>query len=133
MAYNDFFRDINNCLGVSPVGLIRRTILTGDVNPVAIYAVAAMQVEVTIIDAYIIPTTAVGGGTVTINTDVGAGMVALTDAMVCAAAGTVARAALIEQAGTQNIIGPADAVEAVRANDGPGGDGCFLHLLFHLN
>jgi len=131
MAYNDFFGEIDHCLGVSSMAVIRTTVLTGGVNPVALFAVGAIEVSITLFDAFIIPTTTVGGGTALVNTDIGGGgAAALTNAMACATAGTVARSTLMVVA--QRVVGPADAIEVVRANDGPGGDGCNLHLLCHL-
>jgi len=133
MAYDDLFGTIDNCLGVSSYGVIQYTILTNDTNPVAIRAVGGVEVSITIFDVWLIPTTTVGGGTVTINTDIaGGGAAALTDAIAAAVANTVGRAADIDQQTPQNVVGPADTIEAVRANDGPGGDGAIVYIMFYL-
>jgi hypothetical protein len=130
MAYNDFFGDIDNCLGVAPVGVLRNTVAAG-VDPVVVYAVGAIQVSITIFDALVIPTAAVALGTFTVETNLAAaGWVALTDAMVCAVVGVSVRPILMTTTGTaQNVIGPADSL---RVNKNAAADAGILHLFFHL-
>lgn len=128
MAYNDFFGDINNCLGVAPTGVIRVQAAAG-ADPNVLFAVGTVQVAITLFDVYIIPTAASGGGTLTVETNIAAaGYIALTDAMVCAVIGTIARTILMTTA--QRVVGPADAIQA---NKNAAADAGLVHLLFHLN
>ena len=131
MAYSDFFGDINNCLAVAPAGIIRVQVPAGaGTDPYVMFAVGAIQVSITIFDVYVIPTAASGGGTITVETDIGAGYVAMTNAMVCAVIGTVARATtLVHTATAQTVVGPANAMQA---NKNAVGDAGLVHLLFHL-
>lgn len=129
MAYNDLFGDINNCLGVAPTGVIRRLAPAGaGSDPVVLFAVGAIPVSITIFDVYVIPTAASGGGTIAIETNIaGAGYLAMTNAMVCAVAGTVARTALVF--GGRNVVGPADAIQANKNADADAG---LVHMMFYL-
>jgi len=119
MAYNDFFGDINNCLGVAPMGVMKHTV-AGAGDPVVIYAVGAIQVSVTFFDALVIPTATVGGGAFTVETNIaGGGYNPLSDAITCATIGVPDRAAT--WAAAQAVVGPADAVQinkAAAANEG---------------
>jgi len=127
MAYNDFFGEIDNCLGVSPIGVMRHTV-AGAGDPVVIYAVGAIPVSVTFVDALVHCTATQGGGTFTIETAIGgAGAAAMTDAIVCAVIDVPTRAALMVAA--QAVVGPADAVQVNKAaanNEG------LVYLMFHL-
>jgi len=130
MAYNDFFGEIDRCLGVAPVGVIRVLAAAG-ATPNPLFAIGGIQVSITIFDVMVIPTAASGGGTLTVETDIaGAGVVALTNAMACAVIGTVARTALIDHTTTgQDVVGPLDAVQATK---NAAADEGLVHLIFHL-
>ena len=127
MAYNDFFGLIDNCLGVSPMGVMKHTV-AGAGDPVIIYAVGAIPVSVTFFDAAVLCTATVGGGTFTVETSIApAGYVALTDAMVCAVVDVPVRAATIVPG--QAVVGPADGVEINKAAAGNEG---IVFLWFYL-
>ena len=127
MAYTDFFDEINNCMGVSSMGVIRRQAVTG-VTPNILYAIGGVQVSITIFDVLIRCTFTDGGGTLTLETDIaGAGNLALSSAMACAADTTIARTATIVAA--QSVVGPADTIECAKnANTNV----ALVHILFYL-
>jgi len=114
MAYNDFFADINNCLGASPMGVMKHTIPGAGAGPIIIYAVGAIQVSVTFFDAMVLAASAVGGDTLQVATSIApAGYVAMTNAMPATPVNTPSRATTIDPA--QSVVGPADGVEIIKA------------------
>ena len=126
MAYNDFFGDINNCLGVSPTGVLKHTVGAGD--PVIIYAVGTIQVSITLFDALCLPT-ATAATTFEVETAIApAGYVALTDAMNVGVQNVPARAATWDTA--QQVVGPADAIQI---DKGVGNNTAIVFLSFFLN
>ena len=127
MAYNDFFDEIDNVMGVSSFGVIRVNAITG-ADPNVLFAVGTIQVSITIFDVLIRCLFTDGGGTLAIETNIAAaGYVALTNAMACAADTTIARQ--IQMTAAQAVVGPADAIQA---NKAAGTNVGLVHLLFYL-
>ena len=131
MAYTDLFDEINNCLGVSPTGVIRVQAVTG-ANPNILFAIGTIQVSITIFDVMVQCLFTQGGGTLTVETDIGGlGNLPLTNAMACATDTNVARTTLIDLTAIapQDVVGPADTIEAAKnaaTNVG------MVHLVFFL-
>ena len=127
MAYNDFFDEINNCLGVAPTGVIRRTVAV-EAGPSVLYAAGAVQVSITIFDVMMLCTAATGAETMTVQTAIAPGAAAnLTGAIAQNAAGNIGRTANIVAA--QAVVGPADAIQVVHSAATVGG---IVSLMFYL-
>lgn len=127
MAYNNFFDEIDNCMGVSSFCVIRHTV-PAEAGPTIIRAVGTIQVSITIYDVLMICTAAAGAETMTVQTAIGGGGAAnLSSAIAQGAVGVIGRTATIVAA--QAVVGPADAVQVVHSAATTGG---VVHLLAYL-